>query len=214
MSKSKNYHFSIGTPNLHSSLWTVIVNNNDFILVSSSEKNETKLTIHESGECHHSFTNEFMQKRGGTMKNQDRHLMRYKLPEVKNRYWVVCSYIFPSSEIVSCNEITCTDIDWVNSPKEGEFLELVVCCSDYIDLSYDTKNSNLKILKTFLGEDKRVFILFYRYCKMTDLELETVEEVKTFISAFKQKHRVEEMLCATAQSFDDELGRRIFEVYD
>ena len=195
MSKKEKYRFCIGDKNKHSSLTTIIPEKNDVYIVSKSNENQTKLSIHESGKCQYSFTSEYVKKNRIVERNRDRHLMEFELLPLSDRYEIVMSYIYLFDEICLDDEILKQDVTWIPAPKKNWCVEVVFCKGATFNPA--AISDEYKYIRTIVLDNRAVFIALYRYIPINDELRENVVDTRKIVKEDKTKKNCEEKICAS-----------------
>lgn len=207
MGKGK-YRFCVGDKSKHSGLVTIIQIKNDIYIVSSACENQTKLSIHESGQCQYSFTAEYVVKSGVVKKNQDRHLMKLQLLPLSDRYEVIESYLYPVSELVLDDEILKENVKWISTPRRNQYVEVIFCRTGELNpCKYDEISQNYSYLYTIMLDNRTFFVVLYRYLLMDDKLRNNIMKVKEFVRKNKEENMYEDRVCAS-YGFEDEEGHR------
>ncbi len=182
MNKSK-FYFCIGNPEgLRSTVWKTYSGSNiksDVYIQSRMMGSEMKISLHESGLCQCSFTDDWVQKYN--KHNAERHIERWQRQEPTSTLaTLIFQIIIPESELrqVESNE-RLQKVTWIEKPPVG-YATKVVC---YLTPPLEAENLEgakfpYPLVNYFRLPSKHWFVLLVSQEKMTQENIKALNHAQ------------------------------------
>lgn len=161
---SKEFRFCVGSPSTErSSVWKIWVNKNDIYIQTRMMGSDSKVSLHESGQFQWSMTTEWMAKQTNRdLKNVDRHIVRWKRPEILDgAAKLVFEIIIPKSELREENiKESYKKVYWYPAPAPGFAVQLECYITPPLSDAPDISNSPYEHLVSMSLDDGKWFVVF------------------------------------------------------
>jgi hypothetical protein len=130
-----DFRVAVGSPSgERSTVWKIQVTRNDIYILSRMMGSDTKVSLHESGDCQWSATGAWVQKKPGR-RNADRHFEKWHAPRpVDTAAAQIFQIGIPGSELrVSTLAEDLDSVHWLAAPPVGMAVSLTCYITPAID---------------------------------------------------------------------------------
>ncbi len=167
---------------LKSSVWTVVVKKNDIYLFTKLFGGDFKLSLHESGDAQWSYTSEYVSRQN-EMKNQDRHLMKWKYSRPENDLALNIFRIqIPHSELRDSSKYSSTKkVKWTSGITLGTY-QFDFCITKPSENNPCEGRSDLphQVLESLQLADKRWLVIFIQATGLAPVDLDNAKNSVIF----------------------------------
>ncbi|MDF2926591.1 MAG: hypothetical protein K0R57_5505 [Paenibacillaceae bacterium] len=178
----KELRFSIGEPkSIRSSVWKVWVNKSDIYILTRMLGSDSKVSLHESGQCQWSRNFDSVAKfTNAPIRNRDRHIVKWNLPIVnEGEAKHIFRIIIPRSELREINiEENLKKVRWLPLPRTGHAVQIECYITQPLLSAPDTASSPYNHIASLPLADGRWFVLFIQEIVVTEDKKRMIESAK------------------------------------
>jgi hypothetical protein len=190
------FRFGVGSPQgLRSTIWKIYSGSkekSDVYIQSRMMGSDMKISLHESGICQCSLTNEWVRK--FDKRNAERHILRWQRSEpISTSAVLIFQIIIPESELrqVDVKE-KLQKVKWLETPQPNQATRVVCYLAPPMqDIQSQSVNFPYPHLFSFQLPNKYWFVMLFHNQTMTEDNVRTLNSAHSEIRASASKAGIE-----------------------
>jgi len=184
---TNEFRFCVGeATGERSTVWKIWVQTNETYILSRMMGSVAKISLHSSGLCQFSRTIEWLKKHVDVLKKKDRHLRRWKLPEIPNGQTAhVFRIIIPRSELREVIvEENLKKVHWLPIPDPNHAIQLECYFTSPLKQEPNILYLPHRHLVSMPLADGRWFVVFIQEVEITKDKLLILENARNEILSY------------------------------